>query len=163
MRLCILFVTLSSLACGPSSSSGTESTTNDTESAQGSSSGSSTDPTSTSGAIGWMDDHGPCAADSGCPNSGICVQLDGASICGPECYELGPGFARCPASEVQEQTICPWPTKDAPAACLISCTTAADCPAAGMVCVPCPEPFASDCPLGAMFGAGPDMCAWPDP
>ena len=168
-----------SLSCGPVEPAGTDAGSGSPVSGEASTgndagsgntmdmSSTTTNATSTSGeGMTWMNDYGPCAMGQECPNMGVCVELDGASICGPGCYEKGPGAFRCPESEIQDQTSCPWLTQDGmlvTAPCLISCTDAMDCPASGMVCVPCPDQFAADCPLGSGSGLGPNMCAWPNP
>ncbi|MEZ4382618.1 MAG: hypothetical protein R3A79_14870 [Nannocystaceae bacterium] len=105
--------------------------------------------------------YGPCEDDPAHP---LCVHADGASVCAAECYEYGPGFAsgRCERSPRVQQTICPV-EEGVPAACLILCDDTSQCPSEGMVCVPCPEPFAYAC--GSFFGytqTGPNLCAWPD-
>lgn len=105
-------------------------------------------------------EHGPCPTGNECA---LCVQAEGASVCGPECYEYGPGTApgRCPKSAIQEQSICP-SAKDVPNVCLIMCEATADCPDPGMVCVACPAPFMTACEALWVFSeTGPNICAWP--
>lgn len=107
----------------------------------------------------------PCP-DGTCPTGGVCVQLGGASICGPSCPEYGPGSAagRCPNPEVLS-TICPYNFMD-PAPCILGCATAADCPDEGMVCLPCEPPYADACAsLNNFIGfeGSASMCAWPNP
>ena len=51
-------------------------------------------------------------------------------------------------------------------AALVGCATTEDCPARGMVCLPCEPPFATACQvlnnfLG--FEGSESMCAWPNP
>ncbi|MCB9706939.1 MAG: hypothetical protein H6711_34155 [Myxococcales bacterium] len=105
--------------------------------------------------------YGPCEAD---PADPLCVHADGASVCGAQCYEYGPGLApgRCETSPLVLQTICPV-EQGVPAACLILCDDASQCPSEGMVCVPCPEPFAYACnAFGGYTQTGPNLCAWPE-
>ena len=105
-------------------------------------------------------DYGPCPKGDECDR---CVQSEGASICGPQCLEYGPGWAteRCPNSPFQLQTICPL-TDEVPGVCLITCGEVSDCPDPGMLCVTCPEPFKSACDgLWGSAEKGPNICAWP--
>lgn len=106
-----------------------------------------------------LDEHGPCPNGDECA---ACASSDGASVCGPQCHELGPGFVRCPESPVQGQSICAWDDDNANAMCLIMCAGDVDCPAPGMVCVPCPAQYQSACDnLWGFTEKGPNICAWP--
>jgi len=121
-------------------------------------------PTTDSG--DGLGEHGPCPSGDECTFGGLCVQAEGASICGPECYEYGPGPApgRCPSSPVQRQSICPLDheNNEVPGVCLIMCGDTTDCPDPGMVCVTCPEPFQAACnALWPFSETGPNICAWP--
>lgn len=104
----------------------------------------------------------PCP-DGTCPTGGVCVQLGGASICGPPCYEIGPGYAgRCEHSPPLN-TLCPI-FGDA-VACILGCATDTDCPSPGMACLPCEPPLVDGCAMfnpGIGFGGSASMCAWPD-
>jgi len=186
MRALTILVALS-LACGPDPpSSGTEgATTVDTGTTEAADGTSSTGATGTTGTTGTADttgptgdvtgaattsggdglsEHAPCPNGDECGFNQLCVQTEGASICGPECYEYGPGPApgRCPPSPVQLQSICPW-DNEVPGVCLIMCEDMSDCPDPGMVCVACPEPFLGACNgLWGFNGTGPNICAWPE-
>ncbi len=104
-------------------------------------------------------DHGPCPYWNECE---ACAQSEGASVCGPRCYELGPGFARCPESPVQGQSICVWGADYADAMCLIMCGEDSHCPDPGMVCVACPEQYKGHCHnLWVFTEKGENICAWP--
>ncbi len=169
------------LACGPDAPGGSEGATEpvtssqtagsggvpttggsgDATSSSSSSSGGETSGTSTGGDA--LAQHGACPGGDECSIGALCVQAEGASICGPGCAEYGPGPAagRCPVSAFQSQSICPL-TPEVPGVCLIMCEVAADCPDLGMVCVTCPEPFVFACEnLWYFGGAGPNICAWP--
>ncbi len=177
MILCAIF------GCGPGSPGTTESATETTEvntaagstpteqgteptgtstfgtSAAGSSTTANDGPTTTA-EDDWTAEYGPCV-EGECAYDSVCTVLEGASICGPGCYEKGPGLFRCPESEVQEQAVCVfnyYDDKYNPAPCVITCTTADDCPAPEMVCLPCPETY-DTCDF--ISGKGPWMCAWP--
>lgn len=154
------------LACGPGVPGGSEGASATSEmmgsetSGGGSTSGTQTSAVTSGTSDDGLSEHGPCPNGDECS---LCVQSEGASICGPECYELGPGPApgRCPPSPVQQQSICPWES-DVPGVCLIMCGVAADCPDPGMVCVVCPEPYKQACDtLWGFAGVGPNICAWP--
>ena len=83
-------------------------------------------------------------------------------MCGPACYELGPGFVRCPESPIQEQSICAWEDEHTNAMCLIMCAEDSHCPDPGMVCVACPERYKAACDnLWVFTEKGRDICAWP--
>lgn len=170
MRSVVVLALLAS-ACSPvvlgdgtsgaaSSSSGT--TTEDATTGDASTSatpttgpaGSSTGPTNDG-----LAEHGRCPNGDECAG---CVKTEGTSVCGPTCDSYGPGFAgRCPESDIQGQSICPW-SETTPGVCLIMCGTVAHCPDPGMVCVPCPEPYTSACEgLWVYAETGPKICAWP--
>lgn len=126
--------------------------------------GSATGPTTGSQPSADMGDglgeHGPCPQGDECE---LCVRAPEGSVCGPPCFEYGPGPApgRCPPSPVQGQSICPW-DHDTPAVCLILCDVDAHCPDPGMRCVDCPEPFSLAChSLWGWTGTGPRLCVWP--
>lgn len=177
MRSCVLATALM-FACGPDAPVGTEGgsttssptseaittpTTGTSSSSSSSSSSSTGTSTTTAGSDDGLEQYGPCTGDDDCFD-GLCIQSEGAAICGPQCPEYGPGPAagRCPEGAVQSQTICSW-TDQVPGACLIMCEDAAGCPDPGMVCVTCPEPFLSACENLWYFtiGKGPNICAWP--
>lgn len=106
----------------------------------------------------------PSCADGMCPIGSECIQLAGASICGPNCLEYGPGYAgRCEHSPPLN-TLCPW-TEEVPGICILSCSTTEDCPAPGMICLPCESPFEHACQMfaPAFDFEGASMCAWPNP
>lgn len=156
MRGAVALLVGRSIACG-SNTAGESDTASDT--AATSQALATTTTTSTGGDDDWLGEHGPCPNGDECSH---CVHSEGASVCGAECYELGPGFARCPESAVQLQSICVWADNSAPPRCLIMCAQASDCPDPGMVCVGCPAPFAQECEV--LWGAtekGPNICAWP--
>ncbi|MBL9101395.1 MAG: hypothetical protein JNL82_10590 [Myxococcales bacterium] len=143
-------------------------TTNGLDESETSSTSSTGDGSSSETSMGPMadplTDYMPCI-DGMCALGGVCVQIEGASICGPSCPEYGPGFAagRCP-EPLAGVALCPW--IDVPAPCILGCATAADCPAEGMVCLPCEPPYADAC--GALnpflgFEGSASMCAWPNP
>ena len=118
--------------------------------------GGSTSGTSTGDGL---TEHGPCPNGNECE---ACAQSEGASVCGPLCYELGPGFVRCPESPVQEQSICVWGADYTNTMCLIMCGEDSHCPDPGMVCVACPEQYKGDCDnLWVFTEKGRDICAWP--
>jgi hypothetical protein len=154
------------VACGDDTTTSSEtstSTSTSTAAVPTSSSAATTDAESTTAdEIDPLVDYQPCG--DGC-GAGQCITLEGASICGPVCEELGPGYAnRCEHSPPLS-TLCPYDS-DVPGICILGCATAADCPAPGMICVPCPEPFTQGCSgLNPVLGfAGSDsMCAWPNP
>lgn len=161
------------LACGPGGPNGSDSaggTSGENESGEaatgaGSSGvdGPTTGGTTAVGSTGPAED--PLAEHMPCPNGdecSTCVQSEGASICGPECYEYGPGFARCQESAFRDQMACPWGVDDKPGVCLILCGDASHCPDPGMVCVACPEHYKQACDAFWMVAeTGPNICAWP--
>lgn len=106
--------------------------------------------------------HMPCP-DGECPYPGVCARLEGASICGPGCQHYGPTSGHCPDSQGLA-AFCPYDfAGETP--CLLGCATTADCPAEGMVCLPCEPPYAEACKsLNGFLGfIGASMCAWPNP
>ncbi len=169
-----------SLACGPDAPGGTEGattvatapTTGTVEVTTGmtgttsTTAGVTSDPT-TGGGDG-LAEHSVCPNGDECASDGLCVQSEGASICGPQCYEFGPGPAagRCPQSPFQVQTICTMDhdQQEMPGVCLITCGDASHCPDPGMVCVTCPDLYKYACDsLWQFAGTGPNICAWPGP
>jgi hypothetical protein len=170
MRLFILVAVGCALACGPGTpggsdgAGGTSGVMESGEAATGAGSSSSgDDPTTAGGSTGAAED--PLAEHMPCPNGdecSTCVQSEGASICGPECYEYGPGFARCQESAFKDQMACPWGVDDKAGVCLILCGDASHCPDPGMVCVACPEHYKMACDAFWMVAeTGPNICAWP--
>ncbi len=163
------------LACGDSSTGASDGPTGASDGSTSASDGSTSEGDATSegeattsvGAVAPCERYeDPCPAGSTDPQ---CVRPDGASICATPCFELGPGWApgRCELSPYQLQTVCHWVGDgagyEAPGLCLILCAMDEECPEAGMVCAPCPEPYTGTCVgLAEYVGTGTSMCAWPD-
>lgn len=107
---------------------------------------------------------GPCEESE---NDENCLKTEDASYCAyhRECLEWGPGGfpGRCNETPHELQSICTWQGDDRPSPCIIKCAQTEDCPEEGMVCTPCPAPFANACDsLGSPGASGPNMCAWPN-
>ena len=106
----------------------------------------------------------PTAPYVACPGGSVaceapCLALDGASVCGPACRVAG----RCDDDSLAGVCDLRDGTPNEPGLCVLTCSSADDCPTAGMVCLQCPHGVdIHTCAIGRGIGLGEGICAWPD-